>query len=153
MNHQQYRRLSFIPVLLAFSLLLAPVTAQNTVTIGLTRNMGIGLGGLIQGTFTLTASGSEEIQNLTVYFNGEEVYFSEGNSLAWQFNTDEYPSGTTNITVIGWDDLGTEYMGSYSTTFLGPLATNIIVFGIITIVIILVIVRYGPALAKRRRGN
>jgi hypothetical protein len=51
------------------------------------RNVGIGLGGLIQGTFTLHGSGPEIVQNLTVYFNGNQVHFVTGNTITWQFDT------------------------------------------------------------------
>jgi hypothetical protein len=62
------------------------------------RNVGIGLGGLIQGTFTLHGSGPEIVQNLTVYFNGNQVHFVTGNTITWQFDTANYASGSTNIT-------------------------------------------------------
>ena len=153
MRKQTRGYLWYFAILISFSLLVAPTTAQNAITIGLTRNIGIGLGGLIQGTFTLTASGSEDIQNLTVYFNGEEVYFSEGYSLSWQFNTGDYPSGTTNITVIGLDDLGIEYTGTYTVTFLGPLETNLIIFGIFGLIVIILVVRYGSRLTKKQKAR
>ena len=108
---------------------------------------------MIQGTFTLTASGPDDIQNLTVYFNSDEVYFSEGNSLSWQFNTGDYPSGTTNITVIGLDNLGTEYTGNYTVTFLGPLETNLIIFGIFGLLVIILVIRYGSHLTKKQKAK
>ena len=151
MSQQTRGYLQYFAILVSFSLLVAPTTAQNTITIGLTRNFGIGIGGLIQGTFTLTASGSEDIQNLTVYFNSEEVYYSEGNSLSWQFITGDYPSGTTNITVIGLDNLGNEYTGNYNVTFLGPFETNLIIFGIFSLIVIILIVRFRSHLTKKQK--
>ncbi len=145
---------NFINGIVLLSLLvlsIVPISAQNTISVSLTRNFGMGFGGLIQGTFTLTASGSEEIQNLTVYFNGDEVYFTEGNSLSWQFVTDDYPSGSTNITIIGFDSSGTLYSGTTSATFLGTITTNLIIFGIFALVIILVIAKYGPIINRKRK--
>ena len=127
-----------------------PVAAQTDITLSLTRNLGLGLGGIIQGTFTLSASGAGEIQNMTVYFNGDEVYFSEGSTFSWQFATDDYTSGATNITVIGIDDSGTVFTGSLSVTFLGGIGFNLIIFGIIALTIILVIAKYGPILMRRK---
>ncbi len=69
------------------------VAGQGSLTLVLDRNVGMALGSIIQGTFTLRGSGPESVQNLTVYFNGDEVHFVTGNSIAWQFNTADYPGG------------------------------------------------------------
>ena len=59
----------YIGILLVFGLVSsipAQVAAQESLTMSINRNVGIGLGGLIQGTFTLHGSGPEIVQNLTV---------------------------------------------------------------------------------------
>ena len=81
-------------------------SGQGSLTLSLTRNLGIGFGSIIQGTFTLHGSGPGEVQNLTVYFNGEQVHFVTGNTIAWQFHTGDYTPGSTNITLFGVDDTG-----------------------------------------------
>jgi hypothetical protein len=126
------------------------VAAQNDLTFSLTRNFGIGLGGIIQGTFTIHGSGSEAVQNITIYFNGEQVHFANGNDVAWQFNTDSYPAGSTNITLLGVDNTGETYVVSTSVMFLSA-AMGTAIFGIvIVIVVVLVIAKYGPMLQKRK---
>ncbi len=74
------------------------VAGQGSLTLSLDRNVGMALGSIIQGTFTLRGSGPENVQNLTVYFNGDEVHFVTGNSIAWQFNTADYPGGLCTTT-------------------------------------------------------
>ncbi len=129
------------------------VLAQNNLTLSLFRNIGIGLGGIIQGTFTLHGSGPEAVQNLTVYFNGEQVHFVTGNTIAWQFNTDDYPAGATNITLFGVDNAGENYVTSTSVMFLSA-ALGAAIFGIVIIlVVVLVIAKYGPMIRKKRERS
>lgn len=129
------------------------IAAQSNLTLSLTRNFGIGLGGIIQGTFTLHGSGPEAVQNLTVYFNGEQVHFATGNTIAWQFSTDDYPAGATNITLVGVDNAGETYVASTSVMFLSA-ALGATIFGIVIIlVVVLVIAKYGPTIRKKRERS
>jgi hypothetical protein len=131
------------------SVLPMNAAAQGSLTLSLDRNIGLGLGPLIQGSFTLRGSGPEEVQNLTVYFNGEQVHFVTGNTIAWQFNTGDYPSGSTNITLYGLDDTGMEYYATRQVTFIGGLASNLFTIGILAFVVIVVLAKYGPRLMKK----
>ena len=124
---------------------------QNTLSLSLDRNVGIGLGSLIQGTFTLRGSGPGNLTVLTVYFNGEEVHSVESNSISWQFNTADYPSGSTNITLTGWDDQGILYRVSTDVFFLGGMLSNLITVGILGFVAVLIILKYGSRLMKLRQ--
>lgn len=124
---------------------------QGTLTLTLDRNIGMALGSLIQGTFTLRGSGPEDVQNLTVFFNGEEVHFVTGNTIAWQFNTGNYPGGSTNITLFGVDDVGGTYVASRQVTFLGGAVGNAVTIIIITLVVVIVLAKYGPRIAGMRK--
>lgn len=124
--------------------------AQDSLTLSLDRNIGMALGPLIQGSFTLRGRGPEDVQNLTVYFNGEEVHFVTGNTIAWQFDTADYPSGSTNITLFGVDDVGATYYATRQVTFIGGLVSNAITIGVIALVAGLILVKYGPRLMNVR---
>jgi hypothetical protein len=124
---------------------------QGTLTLTLNRNVGMAFGSFIQGSFTLHGGGPENVQNLTVYFNDEEVRFVTGNSIVWVFNTDAYPSGPTNITLFGVDDVGGTYSASRQVTFMGPGLVNIIVIVIGGLVVVLVLAKYGPRLVRSRK--
>jgi len=129
------------------------VIAQNNLTLTLTRNFGLGFGPIVQGIFTIHGNGPEEVQNITLYFNGEQVHFVVGNTVAWQFNTDDYPSGSTNITLVGIDDVGETYTASTSVMFLSA-GMGTAIFGIvIVIVVVLVIAKYGPMLRKKKPSS
>ena len=124
---------------------------QGTLTLTLNRNVGMAFGSFIQGSFTLRGSGPENVQNLTVYFNGEDVHFVTGNSLLWVFNTGDYPSGATNITLFGVDDVGGTYYATRQVTFLGPAVVNVIIVVIFALVAVLLVAKYGPRLARSRK--
>lgn len=125
-------------------------TAQESLTLSLDRNVGMHLGSLVQGTFTLRGSGPEAVQNLTVYFNGDEVHFVTGNTIVWQFNTADYPGGSINITLFGVDNVGATYYATRQVTFIGSLVSNAITIGVIALVAVLILVKYGPRLMNVR---
>ena len=127
------------------------VAGQESLTLSLDRNVGMALGPIIQGTFTLRGSGPEAVQNLTVYFNGDEVHFVSGNSIAWQFNTADYPGGSTNITLFGVDNVGASYVASRQVTFIGGAASNILTIGVIALVVVVILAKYGSRLMGLRK--
>ncbi len=120
------------------------VTAQTGLTMSINRNVGMALGNVIQGTFTLHGSGPTNIQNLTVYFNGDQVLFVTGNTITWQFDTTNYPSGSTNITLLGIDDFGVTHVTSQEVIFIGGVASTLFTFGILGIVLVAILAKYGP---------
>lgn len=141
----------FVLILGLVAIIPMNAAGQGTLTLRLDRNVGMAFGSFIQGSFTLRGSGPENVQNLTVYFNGEEVHFVTGNSIAWVFNTGDYPSGLTNITLFGVDDVGGTYYATRQVTFLGPAVTNVIIVIILALVIVLLVAKYGPRLARSRK--
>lgn len=140
----------FVTVGLVSSLSLS-VAAQDTLTFSVNRNVGIGFGSLISGTFTLHGSGPDTIQNLTVYFNDVEVHFVTGNTISWQFNTGNYEGGATNITLIGITDTGAPYITTHSVVFIGESLNNLIYIGIIVLVSVLLLAKYGSRLLSLRK--
>ncbi|MHA1577088.1 MAG: hypothetical protein ACTSU3_06980 [Candidatus Thorarchaeota archaeon] len=129
------------------------VAAQETLTMTFSRNFGTALGDSMSGLFTLHCTGPEEITNLTVYFNSVEVHFVTGNTIAWQFHTSDYTEGATNITLMGIDDLGGTYLANRQVTFFAEEATNLITYGVIILVAVVVIARLVPLLRKKQRPN
>ena len=127
--------------------------AQESLNLTMNRNVGMHLGSILQGTFTLIGSGPEAVQNLTVYFNGDEVHFVTGNSISWHFDTADYPSGSTNITLFGVDDVGTTYLATRQVTFIGGAASNIFTIVVIGLVAVLVLAKYGSRLMGLRKAK
>jgi hypothetical protein len=128
----------------------ANVLAQDTLSISLNRSFGMAFGSYISGSFVLQGSGPDSIQNLTVYFNGDEVYFATGNNISRQFNTTDYPGGSTNITLMGIDDLEGVYYTSVLVVFIAEGISTVITGAIIVLVAVLVAAKYLPRLIRTR---
>jgi hypothetical protein len=71
--------------------------------------------------------------------------------MVWVFNTGDYPGGPTNITLFGVDDVGGTYYATRQVTFIGPAVANVIIVIILALVVVLLIAKYGPRLAKSRK--
>ena len=132
------------------SSLSANVTGQDTLTFSINRNVGMAFGNYISGTYTLHGSGPTSIQNLTVYFNDEQVHFVTGNTISWLFDTANYEGGATNVTLVGVTDTGTSYDSTQTVVFIGGEINTIITISIIALVVVLVLAKYGPRLMRMR---
>lgn len=139
----------FVTVALVSSLSMN-VAGQDTLTFSVNRNVGIGFFSYISGTFTLHGSGPDTIQNLTVYFNDVEVHFVAGNTISWQFNTGNYDGGATNITLIGIDNVGDVHSATHQVVFIGESLNTLIYIGVIALVSILILAKYGPRIWRLR---
>ncbi|TFH06857.1 MAG: hypothetical protein E4H14_09830 [Candidatus Thorarchaeota archaeon] len=139
----------FVSVALVSSLSLN-VTGQDTLTFSINRNVGMAFGNYISGTYTLQGSGPTSIQNMTVYFNGEQVHFVTGNTIAWQFNTANYEGGGTNVTLVGITDTGVLYNSSQTVVFIADSLSTLITIVIIALVAVLILAKYGPRLMRLR---
>lgn len=128
------------------SLMPTTISAQDTLSFSVNRNVGIGFGSYISGTFTLHGSGPDTIQNLTVYFNDVEVHFVTGNSISWLFDTGNYVGGSTNITLIGIDDVGEMHSATHQVVFIGESLYSMVTIGVFALVAVLLLAKYGPRL-------
>ena len=127
------------------------VASQEPLSMSINRNVGMAFGNYIQGSFTLSGSGPEAVDNLTVFFNGEQVHFVLGNTINWQFNTGDYAPGSMNITLFGIDSSGITYETSRQRYFIGGEVGVLITVGIVILVVVLVIAKYGPGLMRMRK--
>ena len=144
---------SVIVILLTLGILsVIPMTisAQDTLSFSVNRNVGMAFGSYISGTYTINGNGPDTIDNLTVYFNDVEVHFVIGNTIAWQFNTVNYDGGATNITLIGITESGEIYAASQVVVFIAEAISTVVTIVIIALVIVLILAKYGPRLMRMR---
>lgn len=134
--------------LLICGFLALPVRGAGELEISFLRNFGIGFGDYIQGQFTLTGTGGEEIVELHLYFNDLEVANATDNALKFKFTTDDYPTGATNISLVGFDATKTRYETSVVKTFINPVYNYIIIVGVVVLVVVSLYFKYG-----RKRKN
>ncbi|MFW9919369.1 MAG: hypothetical protein ACFFED_07205 [Candidatus Thorarchaeota archaeon] len=129
------------------------VRAQDDISFSLDRNFGTAFGNYVSGTFTLRGSAPDTVENITVFFNDEQVHFAEGNTITWQFMTSNYEAGSVNITLIGVDDTGYEYSTSRDFIFFSEGQTNLITIGVVVLVAIAIFAKYGPRFMNLRKKN
>lgn len=101
---------------------------EEVLSLIISRNYGAILGDKIEGNFTISGSGPDYISNLTLFFNEIQVAFEHGNQLTFQFDTNNYPLGLMNITLIGEDCKGNIYKKVIFREFISPIFTIFIFF-------------------------
>ncbi|MHA1112475.1 MAG: hypothetical protein ACTSRE_15375 [Promethearchaeota archaeon] len=145
MKKRLFLRTSVVVIL--FVSVFAPLSissAQETVDIRLKRTFGMAFGDTIQGTFTVIGTGSDNIFNLSLYFDGVEVAFADSNSLTHRFKTKNYDPGELNITIFGSDSGGNPYSSTKLVNIMTPTLSIIITAAIILLVVGAASVKYGP---------
>jgi hypothetical protein len=105
MNKFMIRFYSATLILLAILVVvISPVSAQETgaLSLRMTRVFGYSSGmGKIQGTFTLKASGSEDLQRVTFYIDDQSMGEVTAGPFHLRFDTDEYPLGMHQLHAVG----------------------------------------------------
>ncbi|MHA1930636.1 MAG: hypothetical protein ACTSV2_18860 [Candidatus Thorarchaeota archaeon] len=154
-NRQNKLALSFLGIFLIVSCigisLPADVSAQDEFTFALNRTFGTAIGNSITGVFTLRSSGIDSIIGFIVYFNNVSVYMVESNSIAWQFDTADYDGGDTNITLYAWDAENETYVAQRQMYFMGSGISDVIMFGVIGLIVVACLVKYGPMIVRRSK--
>ena len=106
---------------------------EEVLSLRISKNVGTAFGDKIEGDFTITGSGPEIIDCLTLYFNGTEVKKELSNEISYRFDTKDFTLGIMNITLIGEDNEGIFYSKTIFKEFISPKIGNwimIIVGGI-----------------------
>ena len=102
-------------------LTLFPVTAfaqEDGLQIRLRRNWGYGGFGEIQGLFTVSASGPDNLAIVTFYLDGEVMAEVDQAPFSYQFTTDDYPLGEHTFSATGTTSTGdTLNSNEITTTF------------------------------------
>jgi hypothetical protein len=88
----------------SITILVAPVLAQaeESLSLRLSRDFGYSSGtGRIQGTFSMIASGPENLQQVTFKIDEQVVGTDNESPFRQRFNTSDYPLGVHTITARG----------------------------------------------------
>ena len=85
------------------------VNGAEVLTASLVRVVGYHIGDDIQGHFQLIVHGPSNLTRLEIRFNGTLVHEATSSPLLWNFHTENYPLGWTNMTIAGWDLSDTLY--------------------------------------------
>jgi hypothetical protein len=131
-------------------------TPKNPLQIWMAKNFGYGgFSGDIQGTFTIHASGPEDLDKVDFYLDDMVIGTDTEPKFALQFQTDNYELGWHEIHAVGIlsdgaeissDVLTREFVSSETTmNFVIPLVGVILAVSLIGVL--------GPVLMGRRKGS
>lgn len=96
--------------LLAMVGLLAGIAGaqEEVLRLSLRRDWGLGLGSQIQGLFTLSVAGAENITSVRYELDGAEIGAVTQPPFNFQFNTDRYPPGKHSLSAVARTSDGRE---------------------------------------------
>ena len=111
--------MTLINLLLAIFLLSlssGPAQQEEQLQIHLQRNWGFASGtGLIQGTFTIKASGVEDLSRVVFYLDDSVLGEAEQEPFQIGFVTDDHPLGLHQISAVGFTTGGEEILSNTIT--------------------------------------
>jgi hypothetical protein len=98
------RRTSIILLLLALLVPLRFASAQDetgSLTLNLRRDFGFSMGGQIQGSFTLSASGPADLRSVDFMIDDTLVFHDADSPFEFKFHTSDYSLGVHTIQAVG----------------------------------------------------
>jgi hypothetical protein len=110
--------------LVLFLIAYPPAQADlEELELKVTKNFGYQAGGTIQGRFTLTASGPQQLTEVAFMIDGEVQGVDETTPFQWQFSTSEYPPGKHELYALGQTGSGDQFQSEIrELTFISPEA-------------------------------
>jgi hypothetical protein len=145
-----------IIIALAFT---GPVSAQEeepALDISMVRNFGYGgFSGDIQGTFTIRASGPDDLVEVRFYIDDTLIGTDKEAKFALQFQTDNYELGWHEIHAVGILSDGTEISSDVLTReFVSSETTMNFVIPVVGVALLFSLIGVlGPVLMGRRKGS
>ena len=127
--------IKFVGLLFFLTLFISPTIAEPSVTLSMSRDLGIGVGKWVSGKFTIRVTGNDEIESIELYFNSVKIDESTINSLEFTFHTKNYEKGEVNITAVGYDVDGTPYLATKDVVFISQVISIIITATVIAMVV------------------
>lgn len=156
----QFRQilLLILAVLLVVPAKVAAQEEEETLTLRLTKDFGFGGGSLIQGRFSMRASGPENLERVEFLIDGEVVDVVGVPPFRYQFHTEDYAPGVHELSAIGYTRdgrqlrsvtfryqfLSAEEARSTAGRLVVPILALVGVIGLVAII--------GPALLGKRKG-
>ena len=74
---------------------------EGDMRLSMRKDWGFGLGGQIQGLFTLSATGAQDIASVSFELDSKELAVVTGPPFTLQFSTDKYSSGRHTFSAVG----------------------------------------------------
>ncbi len=102
----------------------------------LKRNLGFGMGGQIQGTFSLNVNGPDNLERVEFYIDDSRIGEDNTAPFGTSFNTGDYDRGVHTLMALGYTSDGRELRSNRITReFASIQSVALIVGGIIVLVV------------------
>ena len=110
----------------------------SQIELRLIRGLGFGLGGQIQGRFSLNASGPENLDRVEFYIDDQLLGDDSSQPFSVSFSTGDYENGVHQFSAIGYLADGREITSNrISRQFVSVLSVGLIVGAVIVLVVVL----------------
>lgn len=132
---------------------------DDQLNISIRRDWGFGMGGTIQGRFTLRVDGPGDLTEVRYFLDDELLGAVTEDPFRLQFHTDDYPPGIHEIYAIGFRDGGGELQSETLTLqFLSSeeaagSVTRFVVPLVVVIVAVALIATILPGLMSKGKGR
>jgi hypothetical protein len=132
----------------------------NELELLLTKNMGLALGDQIQGSFTLSVSGPEDMTSVTYMIDGNEMATVTQAPLRYSFSTDSYAPGRHTFSATAKTTSGQTLKSNVIDVEIVTLAAGlqagtrvlIPIFGVVlVIIVVMVAIQVLPIGRNKRR--
>jgi len=120
---------------------------QAIITLKLNRDFGFGLGGLMQGTFTLKATSPADLQRVDFMIDGEVIDNVRGDPFQTSINTSDFSMGNHRLQAVGITDSGQTIQSDVAIRQFVPGSTTRLV--VILLVGLVLIGRFSAYLISR----
>lgn len=141
---------------LPFSILVGNHTAESRlqastgIELRLRRNFGFGLGGQIQGRFSISASGPEDLERVVFYVDEQQIGEDRSAPFTISFSTGDFDTGLHTIRATGFTAGGEELTSNEITRqFVSVQSVVLIVLFVLGLVLVF---RIAPRFLKRNRS-
>jgi DNA-directed RNA polymerase subunit RPC12/RpoP len=86
---------------LALMLARSTWAQEGDIRLSLRKDWGFSLGGQVQGLFTLSGTGAQDLTSVSFELDGKELAAVTRPPFTLQFSTDKYPSGRHTFSAVG----------------------------------------------------
>lgn len=139
---------------------LSPLQAQDepSLSIRLSRDFGTGIGSRIEGTFSIHATGPDNLTSVVFYLNDETIGEDNEAPFRLQFRTGSFPPGDYVISAVGMTGDGQALTSNrISATFMSAAESRSAVGGMIApvvgIILLFTVGSIGLSLWAARRNK
>jgi hypothetical protein len=165
-RHQEHtqKKLAVLSILIALVYgfgIEQPARAQpeEELKLNMSRDLGYGGFGEIQGLFSLSVGGPENLERVAFMIDGEIIGEDAEPPFRLQFNTDNYPVGQRTLSAVGYTSDGRELQANeIQIRFVSAEKARQVVFTFIVPVVVLlgviiVLVLASTVRTARKRGG